>query len=84
MADIITKTCRAIVKRGSEKPPHGGKRPGAGRPPKAEGTSKKSDLRSIRIPNEEWDDIKTAASNMQLTASEFLRRAAREYGCIPS
>ena len=77
MADLITKTCRAIVKRGSEKPPHGGKRPGAGRPATAEKPKRdQSDVRTIRIPDHEWEAIKAAAAANGATVSCYVRDAA--------
>lgn len=72
MPDIVTNICEAIVKRGS----HGGKRAGAGRPKVAPEAKKADPLRSIRIPDTEWESIKAAAASRGQSASELIRTAA--------
>lgn len=51
---------------------HGGKRPGAGRPP----VEDKRTIRAVKMTDQEWQRIKQLARAEGLTASEYVRRKA--------
>ena len=52
------------------RPRHGGRREGAGRPPAAE--EDKRTQRTIRMPDEPWQELITQAYQFDLTPGEYV------------
>jgi len=70
--DIVSNICKAIVKRGT----HIDKHPKVGRPRVNPENRKADPIRSIRVPDDEWETIKQAAARRGQSASELIRSAA--------